>query len=361
MSNFHDVVMFSGCKQATTASRLEIAAQSNLLHQIFSSLKDCDGCKEPRALIFPDEDEATLKQVFKRLSHFKSDSGVNTAEGKSFTSDPEKVNRLLAYLQSGSPQAVGGQSQSQSQSSEKLREVSSGLFQNYSDGDELADLSNLRESGGRQERDNKRDQEEVVVVKIGGIKRRATRSGGKRFLKDSNQNSKVGERKEEAEDKSEEIKEETEDKSEEVTEEAEDKSEEVTEEAEDKSEEPSLVCGLCPARLRFKCRSHLYQHYSLNHYHLELTPLVDDESDTCPLCPLVFRGRNRKRSIKIVHLGSVHREVEKFLPSHLVIQSKRGPRKVKKGLSCKRETEEHQQCRQEYFEYFEHDVDIKLN
>ena len=56
----------------TTSTRLEVAAKSPYLHQLLTSIKMCDGCKEPTTLIFPAEDETqnTLQEMFKSLSVF---------------------------------------------------------------------------------------------------------------------------------------------------------------------------------------------------------------------------------------------------------------------------------------------------
>ena len=72
MKKFHDVEIYSGRRLATTGSRLEIGASNKFLREIFSGLADCASCREPLVLIFPDEEESTLREAFNRLSHFKS-------------------------------------------------------------------------------------------------------------------------------------------------------------------------------------------------------------------------------------------------------------------------------------------------
>ena len=72
MKKFHDVEIYSGTRLATTGSRLEIGASNKFLREIFSGLADCASCREPVVLIFPDEEESTLREAFNRLSHFKS-------------------------------------------------------------------------------------------------------------------------------------------------------------------------------------------------------------------------------------------------------------------------------------------------
>ena len=74
MKKFHDVEIYSGHRPrlATTGSRLEIGASNKFLREIFSCLADCASCREPLVLIFPDEEESTLREAFNRLSHFKS-------------------------------------------------------------------------------------------------------------------------------------------------------------------------------------------------------------------------------------------------------------------------------------------------
>ena len=82
MKNFHDVEIYAGKVVATTGSRLELGAKNQFLRDIFCSLRDCSGCKEPLALIFPDEEENTLRDAFNRLSHF-STAGFSIIESKS--------------------------------------------------------------------------------------------------------------------------------------------------------------------------------------------------------------------------------------------------------------------------------------
>ena len=70
MAKFHDVDIYRGTRLVTTSTRLEVAAKCPYLHQLLTSIKMCDGCKEPTTIIFPPEDERekTLKEVFKPLS-----------------------------------------------------------------------------------------------------------------------------------------------------------------------------------------------------------------------------------------------------------------------------------------------------
>ena len=72
MKKFHDVKIYGGRELATTGSRLELAANSLFLRQIFSQLNHCEGCREPVVIIFPEEDHNTLREAFGKLSHFKS-------------------------------------------------------------------------------------------------------------------------------------------------------------------------------------------------------------------------------------------------------------------------------------------------
>ena len=51
------VDIYRGTRLGTTSTRLEVAAKSPYLHQLLTSIKMCDGCKEPTTLIFPAEDE----------------------------------------------------------------------------------------------------------------------------------------------------------------------------------------------------------------------------------------------------------------------------------------------------------------
>ena len=70
MARFHDVSIYRGTRLVTTSSRLEVAARSPYLQQLLTSIRMCDGCKEPTTLIFPAEDETqnTLQEMFKSLS-----------------------------------------------------------------------------------------------------------------------------------------------------------------------------------------------------------------------------------------------------------------------------------------------------
>ena len=67
---FHDVHIYSGTRLVTTSTRLEVAARSPFLQEVLTSIRMCDGCKEPTTLIFPAEDETqnTLQEMFKSLN-----------------------------------------------------------------------------------------------------------------------------------------------------------------------------------------------------------------------------------------------------------------------------------------------------
>ena len=69
-SKFHDVNIYWGTRLLTTSTRLEVAARSPFLQQVLTSIRMCDGCKEPTTLIFPAEDETqnTLQEMFKSQS-----------------------------------------------------------------------------------------------------------------------------------------------------------------------------------------------------------------------------------------------------------------------------------------------------
>ena len=86
MARFHDVSIYRGSRLVTTTTRLEVAARSPYLQQLLTSIRMCDGCKEPTALIFPDEDEtqSTLQEMFKSSFpviygefHYLSKNGTN--------------------------------------------------------------------------------------------------------------------------------------------------------------------------------------------------------------------------------------------------------------------------------------------
>ena len=80
MKKFHDVKIYAGPQVATTASRLELAANNPFLRQIFSEMNFCEGCREPLVIIFPDEDKSTLREAFDKLSQFKS--GLSIIQSK---------------------------------------------------------------------------------------------------------------------------------------------------------------------------------------------------------------------------------------------------------------------------------------
>ena len=82
MRAFHDVVIYSGTKEVTTSSRLEIASKNPFLGEIFAQQKVCSGCKEATVLIFPEEDATTLKETFDLLSHFKSSYSIIQSKSK---------------------------------------------------------------------------------------------------------------------------------------------------------------------------------------------------------------------------------------------------------------------------------------
>ena len=76
MKKFHDVEVYAGTQLATTGTRLELVARIPWLRQIFSELKFCDGCKDPVRIIIADEDEATVRDAFDKLSLFKSGHSI---------------------------------------------------------------------------------------------------------------------------------------------------------------------------------------------------------------------------------------------------------------------------------------------
>ena len=94
MKNFHDVEIYAGTVMATTGSRLELGAKNQFLRDIFSSLSDCSSCREPWALIFPEEEENTLRAAFNSLSHF-SRPGYSIIESKSWKAYKLQVVPLL--------------------------------------------------------------------------------------------------------------------------------------------------------------------------------------------------------------------------------------------------------------------------
>ena len=86
MSKFQDVSIYLGTRLVTSSTRLEVAARSPFLQKVLSSLRLCDGCKEPTTLIFPADDETqnTLQEMFKSLSVRTGQSRYSIVESKKF-------------------------------------------------------------------------------------------------------------------------------------------------------------------------------------------------------------------------------------------------------------------------------------
>ena len=84
MAGFQDVSIYWGTSLVTTSTRLEVAARSPYLQQLLTSIRMCDGCKEPTTLIFPAEDESqnTLQEMFKSLSSRAGKSRYSIVESK---------------------------------------------------------------------------------------------------------------------------------------------------------------------------------------------------------------------------------------------------------------------------------------
>ena len=121
MKIFHDVKIYSGAVLATTGSRLEIGARNKFLLDIFSGLADCATCREPLAIIFAEEEESTVREVFNKLSHFKTTPAFSIIESKFlliegilcpklYSSGPGKVDSLLQRLSLMASQELSGSS-----------------------------------------------------------------------------------------------------------------------------------------------------------------------------------------------------------------------------------------------------------
>ena len=84
MARFQDVSVYWGTRLLTTSTRLEVAVKSPYLQQLLTSIRMCDGCKEPTTLIFPAEDETqnTLQEMFKSLSVRTGQSRYSIVESK---------------------------------------------------------------------------------------------------------------------------------------------------------------------------------------------------------------------------------------------------------------------------------------
>ena len=81
-----DVSIYRGNRLVITSTRLEVAVKSPYLQQLLTSIRMCDGCKEPTTLIFPAEDETqnTLQEMFKSLSVRTGQSRYSIVESKTF-------------------------------------------------------------------------------------------------------------------------------------------------------------------------------------------------------------------------------------------------------------------------------------
>lgn len=86
MARFHNVSIYRGTRMVTTSTRLEVAARSPFLQQLMTSIRMCDGCKEPTTLIFPAEDETqnTLQEMFKTLNVMTGQSRYSIVESETF-------------------------------------------------------------------------------------------------------------------------------------------------------------------------------------------------------------------------------------------------------------------------------------
>ena len=86
MARFHDVNIYLGTRLVTSSSRLEVSVGSSFLQEVLTSIRMCDGCKEPTTLIFPAEDETqnTLQEMFKSLSVRTGQSRYSIVESKIF-------------------------------------------------------------------------------------------------------------------------------------------------------------------------------------------------------------------------------------------------------------------------------------
>ena len=56
-----------------TITSLELASESKLLQDIFSSLHICDGCPQPMSIILPDpeDDKESVISALRLVSHFR--------------------------------------------------------------------------------------------------------------------------------------------------------------------------------------------------------------------------------------------------------------------------------------------------
>ena len=90
---------------------------------------------------------------------------------------------------------------------------------------------------------------------------------------------------------------------------------------------PVYKCHFCKDKF-CPSRNGLYSHYSFIHYKAEILKFAG-AGDKCPYCGIKFGSINA-----ISHIGLVHDVVEKFLPEHLHIKSRKSS-KPKPSLSRK--------------------------
>ena len=99
-----DVSIYRGTRLVITSTRLEVAARSPYLQQLLTSIRMCDGCKDPTTLIFPAEDETqnTLEEVFKSMSVRTGQSRYSIVESKKskFLMKPQKISYYQVLSQS---------------------------------------------------------------------------------------------------------------------------------------------------------------------------------------------------------------------------------------------------------------------
>ena len=63
-------------------SRLELASRSRLLHHLLTSLRVCDGCSQPLALIITGEEARTVGAAFKLVeAPFNKTAGFSIIQG----------------------------------------------------------------------------------------------------------------------------------------------------------------------------------------------------------------------------------------------------------------------------------------
>jgi len=294
MKTFHDVLIYSGTKLVTTGSRFEIAAKNPFLGEMLSNQHNCNGCKEPTVLIFPEENVTILKEAFEELSHFKSSFSI--------IQNPQRVKLLLSSL--GPPGLVSNPNTGVEDQGAILEvEISSG---DLSDSGHTTEQQRLSQALERvMDLSYGATQGQSQVLRASGDAKLKHESSSKdlcskmitkKTSKDGNEN--VFTSKKEKKDL-------------EVA--SVDQENKVTDV---KNKHFKYRCKLCKDRW-YPDKKRLYRHYSHAHFRKELQKLIGNRRERCPYCDQRFQDH-----LDVVgHVGCFHKKVEDFLPKHFHVKT----------------------------------------